>query len=223
MATIFELPKKILSHGGDDATSVRTLSETTTGDSDDEQVDEAHYVVLTRMWELAESHGAMLTEHVMSGYVRAMFKCGHVRNTQGFHYEVGTKVRPCWIRNPGVDSCIMLGAVKNFIKPYSAAPLQECLPLQIIVHKQGPTARPKSDLVEKGILSKADSTNVNCTRCLRAEGGYEFKWVHRAWMQAYITAVTKRNDIEQPRWHIDFVDSSLNALGWQNIRPRWAW
>ena len=181
-------------------------------DSDDE--DETHYVILTSEFNMIESNEATLAEHIKAGKIRATLKFDNFLFPDGFRCCQGMSITPYWIKNPGIDSKIMLRVFKDFVKAWGTETLNSHMPLTIIMHRDGPRVRFAPKLVEAGVIAQKACTAHNCDTCNKGKGGYSFKWVHTAWLRQYIRAAARRKDLAQPRWHIEFVDHQLGGIGW---------
>ena len=83
-ATRMNLEPIEVSHGGKYGGSVRASTVSTTADSDDDEVDEVNYVILTSEEHMEESNSASVQRHIESGMIRATLKYECILHPDGF-------------------------------------------------------------------------------------------------------------------------------------------
>ena len=138
-------------------------------------------VIFSDKMEKDEIDEASVTENVEFGYIRAMFRCILLGNTDEYYYD-GAEVTPRWIKNPGVDSTGMLQVFSGFIRRFGTAPLGKSLPLQIMVLDSKCASLTVEYRFEKGLLRKVEGTSG--LPIGHPEGTHLLKWVHVGWWNA---------------------------------------
>ena len=96
---------------------------------------------------------------------------------------------PRWIDLPTVDSQAMLSAFlgyRDLCSPDEAAELEE---LFCIDHAVGPTVtilgRVLTPELVPGPTPTVPCAALGCTRCLKYQGGYQFRWGSTRWAAVY--------------------------------------
>jgi hypothetical protein len=164
------------------------------------------YVILSRDCDGADTCTISISEHVASGLRRASLQCDFVREAQLLGNAGLSSIRPFWIRNPGVDSRLMLSAFLWYLDRAGPSALCESSPLPMIMHRQqeGPFWTPPA----LHILQPRVCIAPDCRRCRHGRGGYTFKWVHSCWLPQYLRLTRDRrgSTVGQPSWHVGFQE-----------------
>lgn len=88
---------------------------------------------------------------------------------------------PIWSANERIDSEAVLVSVAAWKQRYPITALTFLGSLFAIVHRQAPNAK-EMDLP----CPIQVCTEKNCTRCMEEAGGYDFRWMHAAWINMYV-------------------------------------
>ena len=88
---------------------------------------------------------------------------------------------PIWSDNERIDSEAVLNSVWAWIRVYPVTGLTLLGHLFAIVHRRRPDA-PDLDLP----CEVRECNDKNCRKCAEEAGGYDFRWMHFAWIKMYL-------------------------------------